>query len=644
MTSSPRGSLEAHRLRFTHDKMARGFFRRRRKRRAGVSGTGVRARLMPASLFSVALAGLGLANVASLLLVLEQFEAIALPGCGLHSSCFRATQSVWGKVPLVGWSVAFVGFAYFFGALAGLIVVRQSLPPGFRQVVRGGAAVSMLYLGVMVFGGFFCSYCLAAHVGNLVFWIAIEASPVGKSNPAKAFLAAGGIFAFLLAVLAGAAWLRAESDLAASTAEIISESGNRVEAPPVQAERGADKSISDIRPRGFAGRYPRGPEKAAVRVVAFTDYQCPVCAGVEKQLRDARKQVESLSVSVKHFPACEECNVQFRGRNLHPNACRAAAVVEAAGALGGKDAFWAVHEWLFERGGSFSNDDLQEKLTSLGLDIDRFLSMMDDPTILRRIQADIDEALLLGVQGTPMVFINGVELRGLAAESAVERAILAVAAEAPPVRSAEADRPPAAPERFRLVWSEQPVTELPPDKVARRRGSPDARVQAVLWGDYQDPQTIAMDISIRRLVSARTDAAYSYRHFPINEACNPYIKRTDNLMACRAARAAEAAGTLGGDEGYWSMHEWLMENPLRMDSASLRAVIQDLGFDPDAFFKTMKEPGVQSAIEEDAAAAVELNRTDPPWLFVNGRHVPRFLGEGEAILKTILDEAGDSAR
>ncbi len=595
-------------------------------------------------LLAGAVVGLAVAMIPSLFLVLEHFEAIALPGCGLQSSCLRATQSAWGRVPLVGWPVVFVGFAYFSAALVGLWVVRSSPAPAFRHVVRAGGAVSLFYLAVMVLGGFLCSYCLAAHVGNLIFWIAIEASPAGKASPAKALLAVGGTFVFLLAVLAGAAWLGPETQLAASTAEIIAGSAARVAEPPVAQEGDAKPAIAEVRLRGFAGRYPLGPEKAAVRVVTFTDYECPVCAGVERQLRDARKEEKSLLVSVKHFPACEECNAHFSGKNLHPNACRAAAAAEAAGVLGGREAFQAVHEWLFDRRGRFSNLELEEKLNALGLDVDRCLSLMDDPKLQQRIRADIDEALLLGLQGTPLVFINGVELRGLGAESAVERAILDVAAANPPELTAEADTPPPAPERFRSVWRSSPVTALPPDPVARRQGAPDARIEAVLWGDYQDPQTVAVDVSIRKLISARGDAAYAFRHFPINEACNPYIKRTDNLMACRAARAAEAAGMLGGVDGFWSMHAWLMQNRLRLHKPALREVAQELGFEPDLFFETMKAPEVQSAIEEDAAAAVELNRTDPPWLYVNGRLVPRFLGDGEAILKSILEDAGGAVQ
>ena len=31
-------------------------------------------------------------------------------------------------------------------------------------------------------------------------------------------------------------------------------------------------------------------------------------------------------------------------------------------------------------------------------------------------------------------------------------------------------------------------------------------------------------------------------------------------LACGAAAAAEAAGSLGGNDAYWIMHDWLMTN------------------------------------------------------------------------------------
>ena len=37
------------------------------------------------------------------------------PGCGPQSGCAKATASVWGRVPWLGWPTAFVGAAWYAG-------------------------------------------------------------------------------------------------------------------------------------------------------------------------------------------------------------------------------------------------------------------------------------------------------------------------------------------------------------------------------------------------------------------------------------------------------------------------------------------------------------------------------------------------
>ena len=49
-------------------------------------------------------------------------------------------------------------------------------------------------------------------------------------------------------------------------------------------------------------RHRFGPEDAAIQIVMFTDYQCPDCYRIEKQLDDLVAANADISVSVKHFP------------------------------------------------------------------------------------------------------------------------------------------------------------------------------------------------------------------------------------------------------------------------------------------------------------------------------------------------------
>ncbi len=111
---------------------------------------------------------------------------------------------------------------------------------------------------------------------------------------------------------------------------------------------------------------------------------------------------------------------------------------------------------------------------------------------------------------------------------------------------------------------------------------------------------------------------YALRHYPFNQECNPVATATRHPQACLAARAAEAAGSLGGPDGYWRMHEWLMGNQRNLDADSIRRA---------------------AAIAEDAQAAKRLGLRSIPMIFVNGKFVPRWQLEGRSMLGEIVEEA-----
>jgi protein-disulfide isomerase len=162
----------------------------------------------------------------------------------------------------------------------------------------------------------------------------------------------------------------------------------------------------------LTGRYRSGPEKAAYRIVMFTDFQCVDCKRVEAEVLAVMAKRTDISFSVKHFPMCTHCNENMGGRNLHPNACWAARASEAAGILKGDAGFFAMCRWLFERSGSFTDTDIKTALPALGFDTAAFLATMHSESTEWLVKQDIEEAINLGVRYTPHMFINGVVFRG----------------------------------------------------------------------------------------------------------------------------------------------------------------------------------------------------------------------------------------
>jgi protein-disulfide isomerase len=372
----------------------------------------------------------------------------------------------------------------------------------------------------------------------------------------------------------------------------------------------------------------------------FTGYQCPDCQRIERELEALLKERADVSLSIKQFPMNSDCNKYFKERH-HGNACYAARAAEAAGILYGNEGFWKFHRWLFEREGKFENRQILENgLKSLGLDPAGFVAAMEGPETLKRVQEDIEEAVELGIHYTPMIFINGLELRGWNAANAVRRAVEKWAEKNPPPAGPESDQPQPAAAKYVADWREQPQRRIPPRQRSYARGPSDAKVRIVLFGDYDYDMTSKLDAEIRATTKDRDDVLYEFRQAPWNKDCNADVPGNEHAQACRMAQAAEAAGALGGAEGYWRMHAWLLDHQGRYSDERLRAAAQELGFDPAALMSAMDSPEVAAAIADDVRAWKQLRLNAVPALLVNEKFVPRWSREGERIVEQILADAG----
>src|SRR5581483_10760800 len=94
-----------------------------------------------------------------------------------------------------------------------------------------------------------------------------------------------------------------------------------------------------------------GVPDAKVTIVVFSDFQCPYCRELAKNLRTniPQKYPKDVRVVIKNFPIDA----------IHPWA-RAAAEAGACMANESTGAFWAYHDWMFEHQ-SAVNTEYQDK-------------------------------------------------------------------------------------------------------------------------------------------------------------------------------------------------------------------------------------------------------------------------------------------
>ncbi|MFC1572623.1 DsbA family protein [Candidatus Eisenbacteria bacterium] len=585
--------------------------------------------------FAVGTVFLAVSVVASLILALGHIGAIGVPGCGEDSPCAKAAASAWGAVPGINWSTAFLGLAYFAGALAAWIRSRNGIVPLFRWVARLGALASLGFLLVILIEGHHCSYCLVSHGGNLAFWILVERTRSARLPRLQPVMTLAVVFLIVSAILGVAERLEkarvmegGERDRAESSAQIIAAS-----------QRDGDQGDLDYPWEGdFCGRFVYGPKKAPIRLLLYTDYQCAQCNKVEEEVRVLIEQRDDISLTTKHFPMNSSCNSHF-SRVMHANACWAARAAEAAGILRGSEGFWQMHFWLFDVDGGFSSTELNQALREFGYDSAEFINVMTGDEALANVHSDIEEAVWLGLHYTPMIFINGVELKGIMVPNAVTRTVNELAATNPPARSHAVDKPPPAAEKYVADWREKPVRTIPPDSHPWGIGPADAKAKVVVWGDYQEVNSAKAAQRIEEIVSRLGDVHFTFRHYPANQDCNPGIEVHKHPLACVAARAVEAAGLLGGQDAYWRMHTWLLQNQELLNEDTIGDVAAGMGHDPEAFLAAMQNPAVEAAIIEDCRAGSRMGITSIPHVVINGKFLPRWEREDSNTLELVISEA-----
>ena len=215
-----------------------------------------------------------------------------------------------------------------------------------------------------------------------------------------------GILMLISAVILGASIVGGSLVIRASVDQAATEIANirtTLKSIPqiAQADAAAGRPARPGRPDpnkryevDVAGSASRGPESAEVTVVEFSDFQCPFCGRASPTLDKIEEEYgDKVRIVFKHLPL-----------SIHPKARGAHAAAEAAH-LQGK--FWEMHDRIFENQRNLEPSVFEGYAEEIGLDMDRYRTDLDSDDVKKRIQADMAQARILGVTGTPGFFFNG---------------------------------------------------------------------------------------------------------------------------------------------------------------------------------------------------------------------------------------------
>ncbi len=144
----------------------------------------------------------------------------------------------------------------------------------------------------------------------------------------------------------------------------------------------------------------RGSADADVVIVEYSDTECPFC----KNFHNSMNQIMSeygrdgkVAWVYRHFPL-----------SMHQYARKEAEATECAAELGGTDSFWQYLDMIFEL--TESNDgldpaELPKIAEDIGLDRAEFTTCLDSGRHATTVEADYQDGLAAGVEGTPYSFV-----------------------------------------------------------------------------------------------------------------------------------------------------------------------------------------------------------------------------------------------
>jgi protein-disulfide isomerase len=149
-----------------------------------------------------------------------------------------------------------------------------------------------------------------------------------------------------------------------------------------------------------------GDPKAAVTLVEYSDFECPVCRNLHDALRGLLPNYASkVRVVFKDFPL----------EQLHPWA-RTAAIAGRCAYQQDPKAFWKMYDLIYDNQEIISAANAWTKMMDYadqsGVDAGAFKTCMASPEAGAAVNASRVNGQLLDVSSTPTVFVNGRRLVG----------------------------------------------------------------------------------------------------------------------------------------------------------------------------------------------------------------------------------------
>jgi len=161
--------------------------------------------------------------------------------------------------------------------------------------------------------------------------------------------------------------------------------------------------------------YSKGNANAKVKIVEYSDYECPFCARltleVFPQLKEEYIDTGKVQFTFKDFPIPYHRYTQLASESTY---CAGEQEEEK---------FWDMHIKLFENQKNLKKDDLIKYAGEFDLNVEAFEECLDSRKFRDIVLKNKDDGIKAGITATPTLIINGEKLTGLHPYDSVKKII-----------------------------------------------------------------------------------------------------------------------------------------------------------------------------------------------------------------------------
>lgn len=185
---------------------------------------------------------------------------------------------------------------------------------------------------------------------------------------------------------------------------------------PAQVQQNVAEALVDYRQapvKSHAGHDVRrlvGDAKSPVQIVEWSDIRCSHCKAFSETMRSIQQSTapDSFAVELRQFPLDGTCNPNVRKEMIDSTGVRCAAA-KALICIEQTPGFREAQERMFEQQNNLTLEMVLTFGANAGMSPSELESCMGSAATEKSMKDDIDFAMLYGLEGTPLVVINGRE-------------------------------------------------------------------------------------------------------------------------------------------------------------------------------------------------------------------------------------------